>query len=248
MRFYTTPTHGIKWPYIMANFNNSWHLAKRKYEHGILDCGIEIFQHVSEYPKGYLRKYAARALQLSKARGIDKVWAVIPDYCDDLSPGLTGDNVERTLGNIEYFLTEYNTHQVNWVPALQAKLHDRLSFTRSVSGLQKLWSSPPRIAIGTVCKSRNLKFIEWCMRYARSHFPKAWIHAFGLTLSALPRVVGLLDSWDSAAWTWPRRPLSEGFRQASTKAEKVQYFHNYIEAIEAKLAQTNYSENEDDNS
>jgi len=94
----------------------------------------------------------------------------------------------------------------------------------------------PQIAIGTVCKCRNVKWITYCCKYARKIFPRSWIHAFGLTLKALPHVKRFIDSWDSTAWTFPRTP---GRWSSKNRFEDEQYFKEYLSMVSQILSASN---------
>jgi len=87
-------------------------------------------------------------------------------------------------------------------------------------------------AVGTVCKTNDLGFIEYCYQIARRFFPHSWIHAFGLTLSALPKVSRYINSWDSMAWTFPRKPG----HSCKNSRERVRYFIEYLERVNEKEA------------
>jgi hypothetical protein len=111
-----------------------------------------------------------------------------------------------------------------WLPVIQSRYLNRFSFLESAKKLYDLIGDYPQIAIGTVCKCRKLDFIIYCCRVARKIFPKSWIHAFGLTLTALPKVAHLIDSYDSLAWTFPR---TRG-HSCKTLKERTEYFNLYI--------------------
>jgi hypothetical protein len=200
-------------------------------QHRILDCGIEIFNKVSDYPENFLDEYLILCRELTQQ--FPNMWCVIPDYCDDLAIRQP-QNVEKTARNIKRFKDEPG---VFWVPVIQAQLHNYLSFTNGVQTLKHLYPTTPKvIAIGTVCKSKRLRYIEWCAKYARHHFPQSHIHMFGLTLSALPRVKGIINSWDSTAFTWAFAEVSKNHRrQAAEQSERVTAFHLYTERIGAIL-------------
>lgn len=115
------------------------------------------------------------------------------------------------------------------MPVLQSRYLDKLSFLESAQKLRELIGDYPQIAIGTVCKCRNLDFIEYCCKVARRFFPHSWIHAFGLTLSALPKVKQYINSFDSMAWTFPRE---RGGHSCKNKKERIQYFNAYIAKVQ----------------
>jgi len=196
IRFYTLPPSGISYPYLLVNPNNYKILFKTKFEHAILDCGVEAFKHnpkLPDYPKSFLEHWKWKAKQLTEIFG-EKLWVTIPDYPDDYNPGQFGDNVVKTLRNIEAFIS---VDGVNWIPSIQSRYLNRFSFLESCKTVKELIGDYPRVAIGTVCKTNRINFIEYCCKVARSNFPNSHIHAFGLTLRALPKVAKTIASWDS---------------------------------------------------
>jgi hypothetical protein len=247
MRFYTMPPAGIEYPYLLVNPRNYRELFRHRFRHAILDCGVEAFKHdpsLRDYPKSFLASWRGRARQLSEIFG-ERLWIVIPDYMDDYHPGQFGDNVEKTLRNIENFIA---ADGVNWLPVIQSRYLNRFSFMEACQRTREVIGDYPRVAVGTVCKTNNLGFIEYCCRVARRFFPGSWIHAFGLTLKALPRVVGsimswdslvpecgrtkwrywLLDSFDSSAYTFPRQPHRSS---CGSLTERQKFFYAYLERL-----------------
>ena len=238
LRFYTLPPADISWPYLLVNPGNYKILFKRRFKHAILDCGVEYFTRnpkAKDYPNKFLEEWRFRARQLTEIFG-DKIWITIPDYPDDLNRGQFGDNVSKTLRNIEEFIS---IDGVNWLISIQSKFLNRLSFLECANSIRKLVGSYPLIAIGTVCKTNKLDFIYYCCQAARKLFPKSNIHAFGLTLTALPKVKALINSWDSLAWTFTRgrRVDSEGRKMARAinKKERIRFFNNYLNRIKNVL-------------
>jgi len=226
-RFYTYPEPFHRWPYLLVPFHLWRTLLRRDFEHAIVDSGVEIFAHgAKDYPKGFYERYIARAKQLSKLLE-GKVWFVIPDYPDDYLNNPIEDNVEKTLRNIEMF---YKIDGVEWVFPLQADYLNLESFRYSCREVRKY--NPERVAIGTVCKTRNIEFIEKCCKLARQFFPSSWIHAFGPTLRALPRIINYIDSWDSCAFFTSHE---KGQRMCRNKAERKRYFEEYIKRVNAIL-------------
>jgi hypothetical protein len=63
----------------------------------------------------------------------------------------------------------------------------------------------------------------------RAQFPDAWIHAFGLRVNYLDELDGIIDSFDSTAWTYPR---GRGGHSARNKKEKIEYFREYLKRID----------------
>lgn len=225
-RFYTLPVD-VDYPYILVNIFNYKKLKQFNFKHAILDSGVNrIFYkwRMREYPKHILKGIVYTAKQLSQIYD-GRIWVTIPDYPDDYYPSLIDGNVEKTLRNIEEFIC---IDGVEWLPVIQSRNLDVLSFHESCGKAREILKGYPRIAIGTVCKTRRLDFITYCCITARKYFPNSWIHAFGLTLNALPRVKDVIDSWDSLAWTYPRR---SGEASCRNKRERIEYFNNYIKRI-----------------
>ncbi|MEM2365695.1 MAG: hypothetical protein QXL06_02000 [Nitrososphaerota archaeon] len=117
---------------------------------------------------------------------------------------------------------------IMWLPVIQSRYLDPFSFMQSAEALHELIGDYPRVAIGTVCKCKNLGFIEFCCKYARKVFPHSWIHAFGMTLTALPRVMQYINSFDSMAWTFPRTP---GKSSCKNEQERKEYFYAYLKRV-----------------
>lgn len=261
MRFYTTPPKGVKYPWLFVNFFNYKLLFMRKFDHAIMDSGVEkVFHHgkLTEYPEGFLQEYKDRAQRLAKSFG-DRLWVVIPDYPDDYRPGEIGNNVSKTIKNIQNFISDDG---VNWLPVIQARYLDPFSLFESCQRTREIIGDYPHIAIGTVCKTNSVKYIAYACRVVRKYFPNSWIHAFGLTLSALKKVA--LDSFDSMAWSYHkireydikkgdswRRKVLDSFdsmnytfprkpHNPTAKSEQANeaYFHAYLARIDEILGKS----------
>jgi hypothetical protein len=214
-----------------------------------LDSGVEVFKtrkNLKDYPPSFLQRYSQRA-EIVSHRFKGKVWVTIPDYCDDFNPGQFGDNVEKTLRNIQDFIT---VDGVEWLPVLQSRFLNVLSFYEACERTRVLIGDYPRIAIGTVCKTRKHRFIVECCRIARKFFPKSWIHAFGLTLDVLPKVKSYINSFDSLACYYPRKSFKEWSAEtglkpfpnvapttARSKVAEV-FFNAYLERLKEILEAT----------
>jgi hypothetical protein len=201
-RFYTSPPRNSGYPFFMLNPKLVKRLHKEPFEHAILDCGIEIFgrKDVVEYPDDFMAKWKTQARDLTDEFG-DRLWVTVPDYCDDLRPGAVKDNHRKTIKRIEEFIS---VDGVNWLISLQGRYYDYFSFYEAIQLTHDAVGRYPRIAIGTVCKSKRKQHIVQILRAARAHFPDSHIHAFGLTLSYLPDVKNTINSFDSMAWCFPR--------------------------------------------
>jgi len=215
------------YPYILVNWNRKRRLKSYSWKHAILDSGVEIFlKGAKDYPPGFFLRYEFKAQQLTEIYG-ERIWVVIPDYPDDYRNNPIPHNVERTLRNIKYF---HKVKGVNWIYPLQCDYLNLQSFHNSCHQVMKY--QPERVAIGTVCKTQDLDFIEKCCIMARKHFPNAWIHAFGLTLKAVPRILPFIDSWDSCAYFTSRE--EHGF-MCKTQKQRTEYFLAYLRRVNKVL-------------
>lgn len=227
-RFYTFDTGSLwrNYPFQMPPYHYAKYLRNINFKHAIVDCGVEIFFHgAKEYPPWFFNRYEFLCQQLTEIYG-DRVWCVIPDYPDDYRNNPIAHNVHRTLRNIQRF---HKVKGVNWVYPLQCDYLNLQSFHDSCH--QVMGFNPERVAIGTVCKTRNVEFIEKCCRMARRHFYTQHIHAFGPTLNALPKILPHIDSWDSTAYFYS----SEG-SLCKKKKERFAYFQAYLEKIDSILS------------
>ena len=233
VRFYTLPPLKIDYPYLFVTFRQRGELFKRRFDHAIMDSNVGLFffhMKLSDYPPKFLERYVYVARIVSEAFD-GRIFITIPDYPADYyvngkpTPSSV-DNVERTLRNIERFI---GIGGVNWLPVIQSRYMDTFSFIYSCNRLREIVGGDyPQIAIGTICKCGNVKWITYCCKYARKIFPGSWIHAFGLTLKVLPHVKRYIDSWDSTAWTFPR---THGRWSCKNVDEAVRYFMEYMSRI-----------------
>ncbi len=237
VRFYTMAPRGVYHPYLLVNAGEGWSspwkyksLFRRKFKHAILDAGVELFlrnPNVSDYPSLFLERYKRLAVQLTSAMK-GRLWVAVPDFPDDYHPGQAGDNIGKTLSKIREFVPLPN---VEWMPVLQSRYLDRLSFYESCARTREVVGDYPRLGIGTVCKTHNQEFILECCRIARKFFPSSRLHAFGPSLSVVPKIAPFIDSWDSSAWTFPR---ARGRTSANT-SEYPEFFAAYLERIRRLL-------------
>jgi len=238
VRFYTFVPAGVKWPYHFYTFFRQSDIWKGEYEHAICDTGVGLlFDHrnIRDYPDHFYVRYEKFAKWVTKRVGKEKVCFVIPDYPADYHNGQcksSENNVKRTLQNVENFIT---IEGVEWLPVIQSPYIDIEGFRESCRLTRKLIGSYPRVAIGTVCKTNKLDFIIKCCKIARQYFPNSQIHAFGLTFTALKHVVGIIDSFDTTAWTKPRE---KSLPSAKTAAEKIKYFQAYLDNVIGVLSES----------
>lgn len=221
MPFYTMPPKGVDWPYLLCNPRNVGELSRRLFRGAIFDAGVEYFHKnpsARDYPPFFLHGVVAVASRLPS-----NCWVTIPDYPDDYHPGQ--GSIEKTVANIKVCL---KIKGVAWLPVVQSRNLDLLSLYEGLDATKKVIGNYPRVALGTVCKTNKKRYIVESCKAIRDWFPKSHIHAFGLTLTALPAINKIIDSWDSMAWTFPR---GKGGHSCKNQRERVNYFHQYIERI-----------------
>jgi len=203
--FFSTPPPRVRYPYVLTTMSKPAHEIINKYHYAeliLLDAGVELFflrKKLRDYPAGYLEHYADKARLLSKT--FKNAWVTIPDYPDDYYPGYITDNVEKTIANIRRFIT---VPGVQWLPVIQSRFHDRFSFLSALAEVRSIIGDYERVAIGTVCKSRDSGWIAYTAQATRNYFPHSKIHAFGATLKALPKFHMYVYSADSVSWDWGR--------------------------------------------
>ena len=236
--FFTTPPRPLlregNYPYLLLNFfsyrylfkNNNWKLA-------IVDCAVEHWFRklkLNDYPKDFFKKWEEIAKILYDNFG-ERVWITIPDYPDDYYQGLCyengKDNVDKTLENIKKFIKLKGC----WMPVIQSNYKNIKRFEESAMLVKEIVGDYPRVAIGTVCKVRDGKFIVECCKIARKYFKNSWIHAFGLTIKYLDKVKEYINSFDSLAWTSFKK-----YKNSSN--EKYWYFFEYIKRVENIINKT----------
>jgi len=234
-RFYTLPDVPLNvwnnYPYALTPFHKVKRLQKYPFKHAIVDCGVEIFfKGAKEYPQAFLKRYEYWAYQYT-CLFREKIWFVIPDYPDDYRNNPIPHNVRRTLTNIRRY---HSVEGVNWVYPIQSDYLNLQSLHDSCHEVMKF--QPKRVAIGTVCKIRNVEYIEKCCRMVRQHFYTEHIHAFGPTLTALPRILPYIDSWDSCAYFTSHK---SGMGMCRNQKERAQYFRDYLSRVNEILKDFN---------
>lgn len=234
VRFYTLPPNGVDHEFICVNPKSVKQLYKRQFTHAICDSGVHYFYsnpNANNYPPGYLEEYMKLSKKLVSIFG-KRISMIVPDYPDDYYPGQFGNNVKKTLSNLKIFS---ETEDLPWIPTIQARFKDMKSFEHCCKEIRKI-DDFETVAIGTVCKVRNIKFIVKCCKMARKYFPDSWIHAFGPPLNAIGRIKYYIDSFDSTAWTFPRKANNSSCKTAK---ERRRYFLEYISRLSEILKPRN---------
>jgi len=168
----------------------------------------------------------------------------VPDYPDDYSSAWgrkhclwidNYTNVDRTLENVFYIIEQ--DKNVSWLLPAQGYEDVPQSVLKAIEvyvnhNLHKRY----RIGLANLCTSKKASIIVETIRLAREFCGECVYHIFGPSLTAIKNAVkhGILqpgDSWDSAAWTFPR---GNGW-SAKTSEERVAYFLFYLRHIAEAL-------------
>ncbi|MCY3411219.1 MAG: hypothetical protein INQ03_06220 [Candidatus Heimdallarchaeota archaeon] len=135
------------------------------------------------------------------------------------------DNVEYSK---ELLLKNYHEEDRHHLPVIQGYYDDVASFKNYLDWFLKEFNNPSKLALGTMCKSSNKKFVQDVVSHIRRKLPNTWIHAFGLRMYHLPNIWGLINSWDSMSWTFPR---TSGRSSCKNLEERNQFFKDYLYTI-----------------
>lgn len=236
-RLYVHPAslQRLRYPFLMFNMAEKRRLGKERwfkenwFNHAIIDAGVETFffiRKLKNYPEDFLKMYYYRAQLTTNHFGKERIWVTIPDYPDDYEQELTWENgktnIEKTFDNIQRF---HNYQEVEWIYPLQANYLNRKSFREACKKLKDEFN-PKIVGIGTVCKTKNIPFITYCVREARLILGKeVWLHAFGPTLLALPKIWFYLDSFDSSAQFYINNHL------VSSVEERIEAFQIWYDKV-----------------
>jgi len=234
LRFYTLPPISESYPFIILNANRPEiglrYLRSHRPKSVIIDSGVEIFRDpsVREYPFYHLSGLAR--LYHSIKRLAKETWVTIPDYPDDYTPTALWisneiTNIERTHENILEALSKHS--DVNWLIPIQGHNEKPQSIIKAVKLLERdgILSTHDFYAVANLCTSKKPTTIESTLHLARWLLPRKRLHSFGISLTAALHLNGVIDSFDSMAWTFPR---GRGRASCRNQQERVQYFHEYI--------------------
>ena len=169
------------------------------WEHLIVDSGVNRFfkrLRLKEYPRWYLEAYGWHAERLYRLYG-DRVWVVAPDYPDDYEGNRMPRNTERTLRNVEWFLSSF---EANWLVVVQARYLDLAAYREALRTYRRLVGDYPRIGIGTLCTRAPREYARRVAMATRRFFPESWIHVFGPSLRILKAITPYVDSIDTTAY------------------------------------------------
>ncbi len=237
MRFFTLPPSGVYWPYVLINANRperGLRYLRRwgRVEAVIVDSGVEIFRDpsVRDYPPSHLERVAA--LYRIASLYAREVWAVAPDYPDDYHPrslwvgGKT--NIERTVESVTAAVDSHP--EVRWMIPVQGHYMDAESLGRCVELYAEvgILDRFGYFGVANLCTARSAGFVVRAVRYAASLLAGKRLHAFGIPLGAALRLEGVLHSFDSMAWTFPRE---RGRRSCGGARERERYFLEFVSRL-----------------
>jgi len=233
------PPDRVPYPFILMNANRpSEGLRYIRRHHSvvrsvIIDSGVEIFRNplVKDYPGGHLSRLVKLYHRVKQLVG--EVYVTCPDYPDDYHPRslwLSGEitNIERTLLNIEECLC--NWPSVNWLIPVQGHYRDPDSVVRAVRLLDS-WGVVDRygyFAVANLCVEKRRDVMVKTARTVRMLLPDKKIHVFGLDMPTALKLRGVIDSFDSMAWTFPR---GRGGHSCKNTRERIEYFKAYLEKL-----------------
>jgi hypothetical protein len=245
VKFFTTPTR--PYPYILINVRNPDFRFLHYASEIIIDSGVEMFRDpsVKDYPKGWegrLIDLYYKVKTLTKAT----VWATAPDYPDDyhhknlwISESYT--NIERTLDNVLYYTTKYPN--VNWLIPIQGHYKKPESIIKSIMLYKEhgILDKYNYYAVANLCVEPSTDIIYKTVKIARSMLPDKKLHIFGLKLSSLKKVAGLIDSFDTVAfpkyiYEWIR--IRHKINDDETIPLRVKLFNLMMQKYE-KITKTN---------
>ena len=242
MRFYTLPPFEVPYPYVLVNANNPdgglRYIVRYRdiVESVIIDSGVEIFRDpgVRDYPPGHFDRLVSLYRRVrSYVPGVE-VYVTVPDYPDDYHPralwvgGKT--NIERTLDNILYALTSYR--EVKWLIPVQGHFEKPGSIVYALELYQKHGVPlEDYVALAMLCVSRKCSIVQKTVSLAYHWFIgnglDTRIHVFGPAVNCIRLVRKLVYSFDSMAWTRPRRYHGSS---AWNNRERVYLFITFLHA------------------
>ncbi|MCD6411524.1 MAG: hypothetical protein J7L20_03755 [Thermoplasmata archaeon] len=220
IKFFTLPPYRISWPYVLINARNYEGGLRyiRKHKNAvkavIIDSGIEIFRNprIKDYPKDWVYRLLMIYKMVKKEVPHAEVRLTCPDYCDDyhpkslwLSEEIT--NIERTVENVRKYYFKYDW--VNWLIVVQGHYKKPESVKRCLDLYEELGvlEKHDYFAIGNLCVERSDRIVLKTARIVRRRLRKdKKIHVFGMKLGCVRKLQGLINSFDTMAWT---RPVSK---------------------------------------
>jgi hypothetical protein len=187
-----------------------------------LDIGVyDLIKTRKEYPPAKLHQW-----RNAKTEG----WLTVPDAPDigrEFKVKMEIDTIRYSKKLMREYYDPNNPHHL---PVMQGRFNKPDTVLEYCKWFKKRFTdNPERIAVGTLCRSNHKWIAVDTLGMVRAQFPDAWIHAFGLRVNYLDELDGIIDSFDSTAWTYPR---GRGGHSARNKKEKIEYFREYLKRID----------------
>lgn len=215
--FYTYPP--IEYPYVLRNVRQK---GRDYAEHEIVDIGVyELLKEPHQYSEKTLQSYLD-----CNTSGLK----VVPDYPDIFKEHSLEMDIDNVVESKLLMKKYYNPKDRHQMPVIQGYFDDPYSFEDYSEWFKSKYTDNPEvIGIGTVCKLSNKQNLLKTLHIIRRQFPNAWIHAFGLSIRYLREARGMITSFDSTAWTFPR---TSGRPSCKNKEMRIEYFQEYLELYE----------------
>jgi hypothetical protein len=212
-----------------------------------IDSGVEVFRDpsVKDYPKGHLERLVGLYARIRARLGPKPIYVTAPDYCDDYCPRslwLSEEvtNIERTVESAVRCIERYPW--VPWVPVIQGWCRQPESVLRCIELYRErgILDKFDYFAVGNLCVEPDADLILKTVKLVRRELPDRRLHVFGLKLSALPKVIHLIDSFDSLAWAMAvcrslKYPSNE--RMPKTRRDRRLFFDAWLKSFQRLLAQ-----------
>lgn len=219
VRFYAYPPKQLEYPWILRNI---YEKPQPTSQHEIVDIKIYEIMKTEDY------QHPIEKLRLWETLQTDG-WKVVPDCFDLLGEfglDVDMDNIEYTK---ELHQKYYDPNDDQHLPVIQGYSKDIGSIIDYSKWFLKEFGEPSKIAVtGSVCRVNNKQYVRKVLTEIRRLFPRAWIHGFAPRLHHVPSLVGLIDSFDSSCWTFPR---ASGQPSCRNLEERIQYFRGLPESI-----------------
>jgi len=259
--FFTLPPDTVDYPYVLVNANRPENGIRYIMNHRkaikavIIDSGIEIFRdpNVKDYPGGSFEAIKRQVRLYRRVRAIAphaEIWVTCPDMCDDYHPKalwLSEDitNIERTVLNVITCIDYFD--DVPWLIPVQGWYRNPRSLEISLDYYEQLGILDrfSYLAIANLCVEKSCDIIEksvkvvWSWLRERGYRDKM-LHVFGLSLRCVDRVVGMIHSFDSTAWTRPCNTKLHAIHPYSAKNQQQRelFFREWLAQLEKKLRKT----------
>jgi hypothetical protein len=236
---------GIKWftsrpprphPYILVNVVHPRYEFIEYAEEVIIDSGVEMFRNpnIKDYPRDHASRLLRVYDRVRKRTNAKFIYVTVPDYCDDYNPkslwiSENYTNIERTVDNVLKYTERYEW--VPWLIPIQGWNRNPESVLRCIRLYREhgITDRFDYFAVGNLCVEPDAEIAYKTLSIVRRELPDKRIHVFGLKLSALRRVLPLIDSFDSVAWT---RPVDKtlGVKHSCKNAEeRARFFERWLE-------------------